>query len=180
MHWSKVQWCPLKVPIYQPLYGEFLVLTQWIMEPGGSIPNSQGSPIISTLSWISLIPRTDTYFFKVRSNIVLPSTPRPSKRYISFRFIYYGKTRPLELRMGKCASRYGDYLEIYWLSSRGKLTSSGPLACGFGTSLTNSHSKNTFVQKHHIRLRVLSKSKLEIWNYMWVIYIYCETASIMQ
>ena len=48
------------------------------MQPGGSMSHSQGlSPIIPILSRINPIPRIDTYLFKVHSNIVLPSTPRP-------------------------------------------------------------------------------------------------------
>ena len=37
----------------------------------------KGSPIIPILSRINPIIRIDTYLFKVHSNIVLPSTPRP-------------------------------------------------------------------------------------------------------
>jgi hypothetical protein len=37
----------------------------------------KGSPIIPILNRINPIPRIDTYFFKVYSNIVLPSTNRP-------------------------------------------------------------------------------------------------------
>ena len=47
------------------------------------MPHSQGSPIIPILSRINQIRRIDTYFFKVHSNSVLPSTPRPSKRLFS-------------------------------------------------------------------------------------------------
>jgi hypothetical protein len=39
----------------------------------------KGSPIIAILSRINPILRIDTYIFKVHSNIVLPSTPRPPK-----------------------------------------------------------------------------------------------------
>ena len=39
---------------------------------------SKGTPIIPILSRINPIPRIDAYFFKIHSNIVLPSTPRPS------------------------------------------------------------------------------------------------------
>ena len=38
----------------------------------------KGSPIIPILSRIKSFPRIDTYLFKVHSNIVLPSTPRPT------------------------------------------------------------------------------------------------------
>jgi hypothetical protein len=38
----------------------------------------KGSPVISILSRIHSIHPIDTYFFKFHSNIVLPSTPRPS------------------------------------------------------------------------------------------------------
>ena len=34
------------------------------MEPVGSMPHSQGSPIIPILSRINPIPRTDTYFLR--------------------------------------------------------------------------------------------------------------------
>ena len=53
-------------------------LTPWLMEPGGSMPLSQELSNIHILSRINPIPRIDTYLFKVHSNIVLPSTPRPS------------------------------------------------------------------------------------------------------
>ena len=48
------------------------------MEPGSNMLLYKGSPIIQILSRINPISHTDTYFFKVRSNIVHPSTPRPS------------------------------------------------------------------------------------------------------
>ena len=35
-----------------------------------------GSPITPILSRINPIPHIDTYFFKIHSNIVFPSTPR--------------------------------------------------------------------------------------------------------
>ena len=34
------------------------------------------SPVIPTLNQIIPIPRSDTYFLKINSNIALPSTPR--------------------------------------------------------------------------------------------------------
>ena len=46
----------------------------------------KGSPIITILSRINPIPRIDTNLFKVHSNIVLPSTPRPPQRSLSCRF----------------------------------------------------------------------------------------------
>ena len=45
------------------------------MEPGGSMPHSQGLSNNPYREPINPIPRIDTYFFKVHSNIVLPSTP---------------------------------------------------------------------------------------------------------
>ena len=51
-------------------------ITPWLMEPGGSMHIHKGSPIIPIQRRINLIPRIDTYFFKVHSNIVLPSTRR--------------------------------------------------------------------------------------------------------
>ena len=47
------------------------------MEPGGSVPHSQGLLIIPILSRINPIPRIYTYLFKVHSNIALLSTPSP-------------------------------------------------------------------------------------------------------
>jgi len=44
------------------------------MEPGGSMSNSQE---LSNNPYPESIPRTDTYFLTVHSNIALPSTPRP-------------------------------------------------------------------------------------------------------
>ena len=46
-----------------------------IMEPAGSMPNSQGP---SNNPILILINPIDIYFFKIHSNIVLPSTPWPS------------------------------------------------------------------------------------------------------
>ena len=37
----------------------------------------KSSPIIPILSPIKSIPPINTYFFKIHSNTVLPSTPRP-------------------------------------------------------------------------------------------------------
>ena len=43
----------------------------------------KGSPIIPILSRINPIPRTDTYLFKVHSNIFLPPTPRSPQGSLS-------------------------------------------------------------------------------------------------
>ena len=43
----------------------------------------KGSPIIPILSRINPNTRIDTYLFKVHSNIVLPSTPRPPQKSLS-------------------------------------------------------------------------------------------------
>ena len=56
-------------------------LTPWLMEPRDSMSHSQG---LSNNSWAE-----STQFpalFKVHSNIVLPSTPRPTQRSLSCRF----------------------------------------------------------------------------------------------
>ena len=53
------------------------------MEYGGSMPHSQESPLIPTLSRINSIPRIDTYFFKVYSNIIFSTMARP-KQALSF------------------------------------------------------------------------------------------------
>ena len=44
----------------------------------------KGSPAIPILSGINPIPYIDTYFFKIHSNIVLPSMFRPSKGLLPF------------------------------------------------------------------------------------------------
>jgi hypothetical protein len=49
----------------------------WLMEPGGSTPNSLCSLSIPFLSRISLVHRINT-LFKIHSNIFLPYIPRPS------------------------------------------------------------------------------------------------------
>ena len=48
------------------------------MEPEGSMPHRQGFSIIHILGRINPISRIFTYFFKIISNIILSSTPRPS------------------------------------------------------------------------------------------------------
>ena len=60
-------------------------VTLWLLEPGGSMPYSQVLSNNPYLSRINSIPCIDTYFFKIHSNIVLPSTPRPSSRSLSCR-----------------------------------------------------------------------------------------------
>ena len=53
-------------------------LTPWLMEPGGSMPHSQGLfDNTYTKPNQPNSPRNDTYLFKVHSNIVLLSTHRP-------------------------------------------------------------------------------------------------------
>ena len=47
------------------------------MEPGGSIPHSQGLSNNPYTEPNQPNSRIDAYLFKVHSNIVLPSTPRP-------------------------------------------------------------------------------------------------------
>ena len=51
------------------------------MEPGGSMPPSQGPSNKAYPEPNQPIPPIDTYFFKIHSNIVLPSTPRPPKSF---------------------------------------------------------------------------------------------------
>jgi hypothetical protein len=47
----------------------------------------KGSPIIPILIWINPIPRIDTYFFfQIHSNIICPSTLKPSLRSLSCRY----------------------------------------------------------------------------------------------
>jgi hypothetical protein len=44
------------------------------------MPHSQGLPIIPILSRINPVPPINTYFFKIHSNIVLPSMVRLGQR----------------------------------------------------------------------------------------------------
>ena len=48
------------------------------MEPESLMSHSQGLSSNPILNQINPIPRIDTYLFKINSNIVLPSTPKPS------------------------------------------------------------------------------------------------------
>ena len=45
------------------------------------MPHSQGLSNNSILSRINPIPRIDIYLFNMRSNIALPTPPRPSSRW---------------------------------------------------------------------------------------------------
>ena len=66
----------------------------------------KGFTIIPIMSRINPIPRIDTYLFKVHSNIVLPSTPRPPQRSLSCR-----------RRMRRRRIRRRPLLSVYSLSS---------------------------------------------------------------
>ena len=55
-----------------------MYLPPWIMKPKGSMPHSKGLYKKPYVSRIIPIPLIDSYFFKIHSNIDLPSTPRPS------------------------------------------------------------------------------------------------------
>jgi hypothetical protein len=57
--------------------------------------------------------------------------------------------RVLRLRMEETASKYGCYLRIYWISSRGQLTIGGPPAGVLGLGLQLLTVKNNFVTKRH-------------------------------
>ena len=50
---------------------------QGLWDPKVQCRIHKGSPILPTLSRINLIPRTDTYFIKVHSDMVHPSTIWP-------------------------------------------------------------------------------------------------------
>ena len=52
-------------------------LIPWLMEPGSSMPHSQGLSNNPYPKPNQLNSCTDTYIFNVHSNIVRPSTPRP-------------------------------------------------------------------------------------------------------
>ena len=53
------------------------------MQPVGSMPHSQGLSNNPYSEPTNPIPVIDTYFFKIHSNIVLPSTPKPPQRSLS-------------------------------------------------------------------------------------------------
>ena len=55
------------------------------MAYGGSMPHSQGLSNNPYPTRINQIPHIHTYFFKIHSNIVLPSTPRAYQRSLSSR-----------------------------------------------------------------------------------------------
>ena len=50
------------------------------MEPGGSMSHSQGLSNNSYHEPNQPFPRIDTYLFKIHSNIVLSSTPKPPQK----------------------------------------------------------------------------------------------------
>ena len=54
------------------------MLTLRFMEPGGSMPHSQGLSNNPCSKSNQPNPHTDTYIFKINSNAVLPSTPGTS------------------------------------------------------------------------------------------------------
>ena len=60
------------------IYLKKKTLTPWIMKPEGSMSHSQGLFDNPYTGRINPVPRIDTYFFKIHSNIVLPSAPRTS------------------------------------------------------------------------------------------------------
>ena len=53
-------------------------LTPWLMAPGSPMPHTQMLSNNSYPEPNQPNPRIDTYFFKIHSNIVLPSSPWPS------------------------------------------------------------------------------------------------------
>ena len=59
--------------------------TTQLMEHGGSMLHAQDLYIIPILSHINPIPPTDTYLFKIHSNMVLQSMPRPSQKSLPCR-----------------------------------------------------------------------------------------------
>jgi hypothetical protein len=61
--------------------------------------------------------------------------------------------RILRLRVKATASRYGGWLRIYWISSRGQSTKGGPPASMFDVRLKTPSVKSNFVTKCYERLR---------------------------
>jgi hypothetical protein len=74
--------------------------------------------LIHILSRINPIPRIDTYFFKIHSNIVFPSTPRPPERPLSYRCTCYNfESTPTFLHSGylTCPSQSSRLSHPDWI-----------------------------------------------------------------
>jgi hypothetical protein len=89
-------------------------------------------PLVPILSQINPIHTIPSYLSKIHFNIVRWSLATTA-------------WRALRLRMEETPSRYGGWLRIYWISTRGQPTRGGPPACGLGVGLTTPHCKNKLV-----------------------------------
>ena len=65
--------CSKKKRIMGTLYYTLDYLTPWLMEPGGSMPHSQGLSNNPYPETNQPNPRIDAYFVKIYSNILCPS-----------------------------------------------------------------------------------------------------------
>ena len=90
------------------------------MESGVSMPHSQG--LSNNLYPEPNQPRIDSYFFKIHSNIVLPSTTRPSLRALS---CYDFESTPTFFHYAymNCPSQTLDLINLTMLDERYKLLS---------------------------------------------------------
>ena len=64
---------------WSQLYKQRIKLIPWLMEFGDSFTHSQGLPSKPYPDTNESVSHIATYFFRIHSNIVLPSTPRPPK-----------------------------------------------------------------------------------------------------
>ena len=79
LHMGSFSWYRFPVRLKFQIYPVLTNSLHGLWDPEVQCSIHKGSPIIPILSWINPITRIDTYLFKVHSNIVLPSTPRPPK-----------------------------------------------------------------------------------------------------
>ena len=96
------------------------------MNPGGPCRIHNNCPIIPILNQINPVCRNDKCFFKISSNIILPSTSRPSYRCLSCRFTCYTfESTPTFFHSGytTCPSYLIDLIALTILGKRKTLSS---------------------------------------------------------
>jgi hypothetical protein len=78
--------------------------------------------------------------------------------------------RVLGLWIKKTASRYGGYMRIYWISSRGQPTVGGPPAWGLGGGLTTLPRKSQYllrITKHSLGTGRITWHNLSTGKWTW-------------